>query len=125
MTPNPVVYKLIAPELKFVELLEKKLNDKYDFNENECARLLQVAVIPEYQNSGIAKMLAEKAINDITSSEYKYIIADCTAENSYQILLNFSFETISEILYKDFEYEGIRTFGELIGKRRLVIKRLF
>lgn len=121
---NPEVYKLIEPELSFVEQLEKELNNKYQFKENECSKLMQACVLPEYQNHGIATAIAEKAITKIKDKWYKYVIADCTADNSWQVLFKLGFEIITEISYSDFEYNGVRTFAELKGMRRLVIKNM-
>ncbi|MBI5325323.1 MAG: GNAT family N-acetyltransferase [Ignavibacteriae bacterium] len=124
ITGNPDVYKIIAPELEFVELLEKELNKKYQFKEYECAKLMQAGVLPEYHNQGIATSLAEEAIANINRKGYKYIIADCTADNSWQVLLKLGFKILTEIAYSDFEHNGSKTFAVLEGKRRLVIKQL-
>ncbi|MCL5991775.1 MAG: GNAT family N-acetyltransferase [Bacteroidetes bacterium] len=122
---NPEVYKLIEPELAYVELLEKELNKNYQFIENECAKLMQAGVLPEFHNQGIATALAEKAIANIKKKGYKYIIADCTAANSWQVLFKLGFDILTEINYSDFEYENVKTFAELKGKRRLVMKYLY
>ena len=121
---NPEVYKLIAPEISFVELLEKKLNEIHKFKIGECAKLMQVAVLPGFQNRGIASKLASSAIDIIKECEYKFIIADCTADNSWQLLIKFGFEILTEIPYSDFDYDGKNVFSEIKGKRRLVIKHL-
>ena len=121
---NPDVYKLIEPELEFVGQLEKELNKKYKFNENDCAKLMQAGVLPEFHNIGIASALADSAIKDIVKRGFKYAIADCTADNSWQVLFKLGFEILTEISYYDFVYNGIKTFAELEGKRRLVIKHL-
>ena len=85
---------------------------------------MQAGVLPEFQNKGIATALAEKAITNIIDNGFKYAIADCTADNSWQVLIKFGFETLTEISYSDFVYNNIKTFAELEGKRRLVIKHL-
>lgn len=121
---NPDVYKLIAPEITFVELLEKKLKENYQFKVGECAKLMQAGVLPEYQNKGIASQLAIRAIEEIKERKYKYVIADCTAENSWHLLIKFGFEILTEIAYSDFVFEGVKTFSSLIGNRRLIIKEL-
>ncbi|TAL68762.1 MAG: GNAT family N-acetyltransferase [Bacteroidetes bacterium] len=121
---NPEVYKLIQPEIAFVEELEKPLIEKFQFKVNDCAKLMQAGVLPEYQNKGIASELAERAINEIIKRGFKYIIADCTADNSWQLLKKFGFDILTEIAYSDFEFNGVKTFSSLIGKRRLVIKKL-
>jgi ribosomal protein S18 acetylase RimI-like enzyme len=118
------VYNLIKPEIAFVEEMENNLSDYPEFNVTDCAKLMQVAVLPEYQKEGIATKLASYAINEIIDSGYKIIIADCTAENSWHILVKLGFDSISEISYSDFEFERKRPFAELEGKRRLVIKRV-
>jgi ribosomal protein S18 acetylase RimI-like enzyme len=124
MTPNPEVYKMIAPEITYVEMLEENLHKVIDTDKNRIARLTQVAVIPVYENRGIATMLADKAISQIIERNYQYIIADCTADNSWHILEKLGFKIISEIAYKDFNYEGENPFSDLQGTRRLVLKEI-
>jgi GNAT superfamily N-acetyltransferase len=124
MKTNKEVYKLIAPELAFVELLEAEFKKKYNIPDKECARLMQAAVLPEEQNKGIATSLVRRAIEDIRNKNYNYIIADCTADNSWRILLKFDFKIVCELTYSDFEYAGSNPFKKLKGKRRLVIKEL-
>lgn len=121
---NPEVYKLIEPELAFVGQLEKELNNRYKFKKKECAKLMQAGVLPEFQNKGIATALAENAITNIIDNGFKYAIADCTADNSWQVLYKLGFEILTEISYSAFEYNEVKTFAELKGKRRLVIKHL-
>ena len=121
---NPEVYKLIEPELAFVELLEKELNVRYQFSEKECAKLLQAGVLPEFHNKGIATALAGKAISNIKEKGYKYAIADCTADNSWKVLFKLGFEILIEISYSDFEFQGVNTYAELEGKSRLVFRQL-
>jgi ribosomal protein S18 acetylase RimI-like enzyme len=122
MKPNPDIFKIIEPEIEFVEQLESKLD--IEFKEYDCAKLSQAAVLPDYQNKGIATALIKEAINQICLKDYKYILADCTAENSWHILSKLGFEIVNEIAYSDFIFNERKPFGELSGKRRLVIKTI-
>ncbi len=124
LPPDPKIYEMIEPELAFVELLEQPIREKYDFKQNDCARLMQVAVLPGYQHKGIATSLALRAIDDISARDYRFIIADCTSEFSYKILKKLGFTVVSRVPYTEFVFKGVKTFGKAKGKRRMVIKSL-
>ncbi|MCX6154322.1 MAG: GNAT family N-acetyltransferase [Candidatus Kapabacteria bacterium] len=129
LPPNKDIYKMIEPELEFVNLLENELDNIIDFDKSKCMRISQAAVLPHYQGQGIAKALINFIIKEnsiiISEKNYKFVIADCTVENSFTILNKLGFDSIIEINYVDFTCNGFNPYKNLNGIRRLMLKKNF
>lgn len=118
------IYDIIAPEIAINEELEKEFWEKYDFKHGECINLLQGAVRPEYQRTGIATLLVREAIQNAISRGFKYAVSTCTSISSTNLLINFGFKIIKAINYDSFEFKGRKPYSGIPGAENLMLREL-
>ncbi|MGL5060379.1 MAG: GNAT family N-acetyltransferase [Microcoleus sp.] len=109
------------PILSLLAQLEEQYMSRLSIEEKEhTLHCFMVGVQASYRNQNIAKYLID---NNIKNAKKFFLKAICEATGiiSQHIFLQLGFKEIVAIEYQDYEYQGVKIFGNLAPHKKCIL----
>lgn len=104
------VDKRFLPIINLLGELDDWYKINYKVKPGETLHLFMTGVYEEYRNQGIAHQLMEQVFNLAKNAGYSSILVECTGAITQHIRAKYGFQTIKEIEYKNYVYDGKLVF---------------
>jgi len=115
------------PLFDLLDKLGHLFADKAHIRAGQYVHMFMIAVEPGYQGKGIAPNMNKVFFRHVIDKGFTHAITEPTGLISQHILANkFGFETLAEITYADYTFEGTKPFADLEEhpSAKLMVKKL-
>lgn len=106
---------------RLLELMDRKLENVSGFQTGEYLHIYYAATHKDYGKCGIATNLMEVVLAHAKEQGYTHIYGETTNPKSLRVMLNNDVEILDRMEYGKC---GIKTFADMEGELRLVVKEL-